>query len=83
MHHEYFPEEFIALQQELQHHPILIERLQKHKQEDQEIVIAEIAAYCEVILDGVYVPEQLVHLAGILAKKLYERRPAGPGIILC
>lgn len=80
----FFPEEFINLQKELQHHPELVAKLQQYAQKDgQAEMIAEIAAHCDVVMDGVYDHNALVQLAGILAQKLYERRPGEkPQIIL-
>lgn len=75
MHYRFFPEEEQELQRELVHHPELIKRLQNHPQNEQEIIIAEIATYCEVVLEGTYTPEMLTRLCGILARRLKERRP--------
>lgn len=69
-----FPPNLIDLQVEVRNHPELIERLQRHRAEDFEIRMAEIATYCEVILDGEYVQADFDHLAGILVKKLVEKR---------
>lgn len=79
---EYFPEEYIALQAELQHHPALIELLQKHPQNETEILLLEIATYCTVIVDGTYGPTDLIRLADILRKRLENMRPDKPVLIL-
>jgi N-acetylglucosamine-6-phosphate deacetylase len=82
MYHVYFPEEYIELQKELQHHPKLIDAIQQYKQDDGVIIILHIAAYCGVIVDGTYVEEDLVKLAGILLPKLKAMRETPPPIIV-
>ena len=71
---EMFHQNRIDLQLELKHHPILVELLQNHPQEDFEILLAEVARYCDVILHGDYLPSDLDRLCGILHKKLFEKR---------
>ena len=77
-----FPEEFIRLSREVLHHPVLQERLLNHPTDEFEIRLAEIATYCEVMLDGTYDELQQIQLAKILEKRLYNMRPARTGIIL-
>lgn len=81
-HVQMLPEEFFHLQRELVHHPTLQELLNNHPPEEWELRMAEIAAYCSVILDDVYTPEDIGKLAGILTKKLYNMRPAGTIVVL-
>jgi hypothetical protein len=38
-----------------------------------EIRMAEIAAYCDIVLDGYYTPEDLEKLADILVRKLKDK----------
>lgn len=78
-HLEFFPESRIALSREIQYHPALLALLQNHAQAEFEIIIAEIAAYCEVVLDGIYTQESIDKLCDILYWKLREKRT---GIIL-
>lgn len=71
---EYFSDSRIALQQELQYHEELWPLIAKYPPQEFEMRIAEIAAYCEVILDGYYTVEDLDRLCEVLVKKLYEKR---------
>lgn len=77
MYHVYFPEEYIQLNKELAHHPALLKQLSEgeYKKDDGVVIILHIAAYCDVIVDGTYVEEDLVNLAGILIDKLKAKRP--------
>lgn len=72
MYHEYFPEEFVQLQLELQHHPLLIQRLQKHTGINNEIgiIFAEICNYCGIAINSTLDGEQLEVLSKILTDKL-------------
>jgi hypothetical protein len=63
MYHEYFPEEFIQLQKEIEHHPLLIQRLQKHANLGMEVIFAECCHYCGYAIDATLDGEQLVALA--------------------
>lgn len=69
----YFPESYIALNQELNNHPELCALLAKHPPQEFEIRLAEIATYCEVVLDGTYTPDDLEKIAHILWKRLREK----------
>lgn len=69
-----FSEPRIALNREVANHPELMELLQKHPANEFEIRLAEIASYCEVILDGVYSQMELDKLCDILYKKLIQKR---------
>jgi hypothetical protein len=71
---DYFAPARIALAKEVQYHPLLIDRLQKHPQAEFEVLLAEIATYCEVIMDGDYYPEDFDRLCGILETKLRAKR---------
>lgn len=85
-HINIWPDELIALNRELINHPKLMLLLQDHERNDGlnewEMKLAQIAVYCEVILDGQYMPEQLQQLAGILYKKLIEKREDNRGLII-
>lgn len=70
---EFFPESYIALNLEVSNHPELCELLSKHPPQETEIRIAEIAAYCEVVLDGYYTPEDLDRLCDILVRRLQNK----------
>lgn len=69
----FFPESFIALNQEVGNHPELCARLAKHPSQELEIRLAEIATYCDIILDGYYTQEDLERLADILVRKLKDK----------
>jgi hypothetical protein len=63
------PPEFIALNQEILFHPQLIATLQEVPNSFEER-LAAIAAYCDVILDGYYGPQELRDIAGKLVERL-------------
>ena len=65
-----FPEAFIQLQLEMGHHPLLIQRIQKHHDLGMEVVLAECCHYCGYQIDAELDGEQLEALADTLYKKL-------------
>jgi hypothetical protein len=67
---EYFSDAAIALAQEVSNHPELMKRLANHPAAEFEVKLAEIAAYCDVVLDGLYTQEDLSKLCDILWRKL-------------
>lgn len=69
-----FHQNRIDLQKEITQHPELQARLQNHPADEFEIRLAEIAAYCNIVLHGDYLQLDLDNLCGILCKKLYEKR---------
>lgn len=78
-HHQYkdlvyFDENRINLAQECKSHPVLMELISKHAQEEFEVIIAEVAAYCEVGLNDAYTPKDLDHLCKVLTDKLVIKR---------
>lgn len=85
-HINIWPDELIQLNQEVRNHPILMNLLGNHERNDAvnewETKLAEIAVYCEVILDGTYNEEELVKLCGILKVKLVERRQDNRGLLV-
>lgn len=72
MHHEFFPEEFIQLQIEMGHHPLLIQRIQKHHDLGIEVILAECCHYCNVEIDAELDGEQLAALADRLRSRLLQ-----------
>ena len=72
MYHEYFPEEFIQLQLEISHHPLLIQRLQKHSQLELETIIAEVCHYCGLGINGTYTPDEVTAIADGLVWELKQ-----------
>lgn len=71
---QYFPEEFLELQQEITHHPALMKLIANHPVNEFEVRIAECAAYCGIILDDMYDEKDLAKLAGIITKELRKAR---------
>ena len=71
-----FPEEWIALGREIQHHPALIELLQKHPQSEFEVLLAEICTYCEVLLDGIYGRQDISNICNACTARLIKKRGA-------
>ena len=72
MYHEYFPEEFIQLQLEIGHHPLLVQRLQKHIGLGLEVVFAETCHYAGLAINGTYTPDQLATIADMLVWELKQ-----------
>lgn len=60
---QYFPEEFIQLQKEIEHHPLLIQRLQKHHDLGMEVIFAETCHYVGYAINGTFTPEELTRVA--------------------
>ena len=70
MHYEYFPEAFVQLQLEISHHPLLVQRLQKHNQLDMEVIFAEVCHYVGLQINGTYMPDELTRIADSLIWEL-------------
>ena len=71
----YFPPEQLALLKEVKRHPKLMYILRVDPVDyDYAHFLAQIAAYYHIVVDGVYSPEELAKLAGILTEKLQEKR---------
>tara|TARA_R110000868_G_scaffold300014_2_gene560324 strand:+ start:244 stop:534 length:291 start_codon:yes stop_codon:yes gene_type:complete len=73
MIHTFFPEAFIQLQIEIGHHPLLIQRLQKHVNLGMEVIFAECCHYCGYAIDAELDGEQLVALADKLIHLLRNK----------
>lgn len=75
MYNEYFSPVYIALNEEIQKHQhLIINLLQLPKDSPVEMKMAEIAAFCGIILDGVYTPEQVEELCEECLKRLKQAR---------
>ena len=74
MIYEYFPEDLNALRQEIDNHPDLLVILSVQQDKDVYIQLAEIAAYCGIVLDGEYTRDALIKLCGIMVNQLQSRR---------
>ena len=73
---EYFSIEMQALNEEVTNHPELSPLLAACEPNDLGAKLGEIAAYCNIVLDGAYTPAELDKLAGILVHKLKDRNTA-------
>lgn len=71
---QFFPEEFIRLQEEITHHPALMKLIANHPPSEFELRMAEVAAYCGIILDDVYCERDFIKLAGLLITELRKAR---------
>jgi mannose/fructose/N-acetylgalactosamine-specific phosphotransferase system component IIB len=69
-----FPEELIALRQEIQKHPLLLELLHDQENKDVYIQIAEIATYCNIILDGDYTQQDVLGICKACTQALMSKR---------
>lgn len=72
----FFPEGVILLNKELATgvHPKLEAILSKHDSNDWELRLADIAAYCDVVIDSYFVDEDLNKLCAILSGRLQVLR---------
>ncbi len=79
----YFSTARVAMQTECNRHPVLIAQLMGMDDPDWADQIGEIAAYCNVAMDGLYSPDDLEVLYPQLTKRMTDTRlGAGSGIIL-
>ncbi len=74
MYHEYFETELIELRKEIEHHPDLMTILAAQSDPDIYVHIAEIAAYCNVLLDGTYSREDILQICDVCRQRLKEKR---------
>lgn len=72
-HLEFFPESFFQLQDEISFHPNLQLLLAKHPADEFEIRMAEITAYCGIVLDGMYTMEDWDKICTACIGKLKQR----------
>ncbi len=72
----FFPEELIALNKELSfpEHEVLAKILAQVPADEIEMRIGQIAAYCEIMLDGVYDHDGIMQIAKICTGRLQEKR---------
>lgn len=74
---EMFPDEVIALNRELANglHPQLAAIMHElPPQVSFQERIGHIAAYCDLILDGEYMPDEIAKICGELVKRLEKKR---------
>lgn len=69
-----FPEEILALNEEIMYHKDVQELLNQQPAGEFEIRLAAVAAHLGIVIDGTYSEEDLRHLADICRKKLVEKR---------
>ena len=75
MYHEMFPLAFLALQEEIQKHQALLANLlQLPKDSSMEMKLAEVTAFCGIILDGFYDEEQLIEICEDCVRRLKQAR---------
>ena len=73
-HLEYFHQARNALQQEVKYHTKLVDRLGVYHIDDFTGKLGEVAAYCNIALDGMYTQEDLDKLCDILVVSLRKKR---------
>ena len=71
---EFFPEPLNQLRQKIDHNPDLLVLLSVQQDKDVYIQISEIAAYCDIVLDGTYTREDIVELCELCVKRLQAKR---------
>lgn len=71
---EYFSQAQIAMIKECKRHPLLMDLLGGIEADDWGGALAEISAYCLVVMEGDYMPHELEKLYDILTVKLRKRR---------
>lgn len=71
---QYFPQQLQELNEEVGYHQRLMERLKEQENKDIYITINEIAAYCGIILDGMYDEQDILGLCSLCRSKLYHMR---------
>ena len=73
-YYEYFETELIDLRREIENHPELMMILGVQTNPDIYVHIAEIAAYCQMVLDGTYSKEDILKLCTVMTERLINRR---------
>lgn len=74
LQYEMFPEELIQLRIEINNHPDLLVILAGQADKDVYIQIAEIAAYCGIVLDGDYTRDDIIGLCKTCLEHLIRKR---------
>lgn len=73
-HHQYFPVEFIQLQEEITKHPDVMDSLAKCESKYLEDRLAWLCTYLDILVDDDFDIDELSALAGMIVNKLYEKR---------
>lgn len=71
---EYFPDCYVELMRETKHHPELIAKMRKLDSQDFIELLQVIAAHCLIVVDGMYMPDELEGLCDLCFKKLRKKR---------
>jgi hypothetical protein len=71
---EYFETELIELAKEVREHPDLHILFATQSDSDIYVQIMEVATYLNIIVDGTYLPEEILKLCTIMTRKLREKR---------
>ena len=71
---EMFPEELTQLRIEIDNHPELLLILHTQADKDVYIQISEIAAYCGIVLEGMYTRDDIITLCKLCLDKLISKR---------
>lgn len=71
---EMFPQEYIDLNREISFHPVLMHLLAVQPVDEFEIRLAQVASYCEVMLDDTYTYEDLKGIAKVCCERLMQKR---------
>jgi len=79
---EYFPPEFIMLQEEIPFHPELVAKLQNQPVNEFEIRMLQVAKHCDIILEGTYQPNEWPQLALACLKRLKGMRPGRTDLLI-
>ena len=74
----FFPQEKVELLREVNRHPmlklILADTGLGNNEDDWPGVLGHVAAYCNIEMDGMYTPDDLIYLYHILTLKLIKKR---------
>ena len=71
---EMFPEELTQLRIEIDNHPELLVILHGQADKDVYMQICEIAAYCDLVLEGTYTRDDIIGICAKCLNKLISKR---------
>jgi hypothetical protein len=73
-YHQYFPVEFLQLQEELAKHPDAVAYMNTCESMYLEDRLAHLCTYLDIAVDDQFDIDELSELAGMITRKLYEKR---------
>lgn len=73
-HHQYFPVEFIHLQEEMLKHPDVVNYMGSVDSPYLEDRLAALCTFLDILVDDNFDVDELSDLAQMITNKLYERR---------